>query len=107
MDFFCHWKSMFKGLYLLDLCTWTLPHFCRGIWKERNNRIFRDREELAFVLAEKIYRNVKENYQIRKGGDIENGGNKREKEKDRRTNRHEVKLFLPPKGWHKANVDGT
>lgn len=78
---------MFKGSNLLDLSTWTLPHFCWGIWKERNNRIFRDREELSFVLGENIYRRIKENYEVRKGGDIENYGNKREKEKDRRTKR--------------------
>ena len=68
-----------------------LPHFCWGVWNERNNRIFRDREEPTYVLVEKIYRNIKENYQVRKGGDIENGGNKKEKDKDRRTKRKEVK----------------
>ena len=58
---------MFKGLDLLDLSTWTLPHFCWGIGKERNNIIFRDREEPTFVLGEKIYRSIKENYEVRKG----------------------------------------
>lgn len=73
---------MFKGSDLLDLRTWTLPHFCWGVWKERNNRIFRDREEPAYVLGEKIYRNIKKNYKVRKGGDIKNGGNKKDKDKE-------------------------
>lgn len=57
------------------------------MWKERNNIIFRDREEPGYVLVDKIYSNMKENYQIRKGGDIEDGGKKKEKEKDRRSKR--------------------
>ena len=65
LDFFSHWISMLKCSNLLDFGTWTLTHFFRGIWKERNNRIFRDREELSFILGEKIYRNIKENYQVR------------------------------------------
>ena len=35
------------------------------------------------MLGKKIYNNIKENYQVRKGGDIEVGGKKKEKEKDR------------------------
>ena len=97
LDFFCHWISMFKGLDLLDLSTWTLPHFCWGVQKERNNRIFRESEEPAYVLGENIYRNIKENYQVRKGGDIENGGNKKEKDKYRRRKRQEPKWLLPLK----------
>ena len=62
-----------------------MPHFYWGVWKERNNIIFRDKEEPTFVLGEKIYRSIKKNYEVRNGGDIENGGNKRETEKDRRT----------------------
>lgn len=50
---------------------------------------------------------MKENYQIRKGGDIENGGNKKEKDKDKRTKRQEVKWLLPLEGWHKENFDGV
>ena len=49
--------------------------------------MFRDREEPTFVLGENIYRNIKENYQVRKGGDINNGDKRKEKDKDRRTKR--------------------
>ena len=69
---------MYKGTNLQPLSTWSLPHFYQGVWKERNNRIFRDREESTFVLADKINSNIKENYQIRKGGDIEDGCKKKE-----------------------------
>ena len=47
--------------------TSTLPHFYSGIWKERNNRIFREREAHAFVLADKIDSTMRENHAIRKG----------------------------------------
>ena len=50
---------------------------------------------------------MKENFQIRKGGDIEEGGKNKEKEKDRRTKRQEVKWKLTAKGWHKDNFDGV
>ena len=74
---------MFNLSILQELSTWILPHYCWSIWKERKNRIFRDREELTLVLGKKIYKNIKENYQVRKGGDIEASGRKMEKEKDR------------------------
>ena len=37
---------------------------------------------MAIVLGKKIYTNIKENYHVRKGGDIEEGGRKKEKVKD-------------------------
>ena len=43
------------------------------------------------MLGKKIYKNIKENYQVRKGGDIEAGGRKMEKEKDRMLKRQEAK----------------
>ena len=57
------------------------------------------------MIGKKIYVNVKENYLVRKGGDIELGGRKKEKAKDRKMIRQEAKWLLPPKGWHKANFD--
>ncbi len=59
------------------------PHFCWSIWKERNNQIFRDREEPTLVVGRKIFSNIKENFYVRKGGEFETGGKKKEKVKDR------------------------
>ena len=49
----------------------------------RRNRIFRDREELALVVGRKTFNNIKENFSVKKGGDFEIGGRKKEKVKDR------------------------
>ena len=54
-----------------------------------------------------ITRNIRKNYQVRKGGENENGGIKKQKEKDRKKKRHDVKCRLPPEGWHKEKFDGA
>ena len=82
LDFFSQWKSMLKGSNLQELGSWIMPHFCWGIWKERNNRTFKEKEEPASVIGKKTYKMMKENYHVRKGGEIEMGGKKWEKEKD-------------------------
>ena len=64
-----------------------MPHFFWGIWKERNNRTSRNKEEPAKIVGKKIYRMMKENYRLRKGGDIEKGGRKREKVIEGKTRR--------------------
>lgn len=89
------------------ISSWSLPHFYWGIWKERNNNIFKDREAPTFVIANKIVTTMKENFTVRKEGDIEEGGNTIVKKKDRERKREEAKWLLPPKGWHKANFDGV
>ena len=38
---------------------------------------------MAIVVGRKIFSNIKENYSVRKGGEIEVGGRKKEKAKDR------------------------
>ena len=57
------------------------------------------------MLRKNFFNNIKENYQVRRGGDIEVGGNKKEKEKDRMFKTQEARWLLPPEGWHKANFD--
>ena len=66
-----------------EISSWFLPHFCWSIWKERNNWIFRDREEPTLVVGRKTFCNIKENFSVRKGGDFEIGGRNKEKVKDR------------------------
>lgn len=61
IDFFRHWKSLCKIAGWQDYYDCLFPHVCWGIWKERNNKIFRDREELAKILGRKILKNIKEN----------------------------------------------
>ena len=86
-DFFSQWKSMLKISNHQELGSWILPHFCWGIWKERNNRTFRNKEEPTSIIGKKTYKMMKENYRMRKGGDIEIGGRKWEKEKDDKVKR--------------------
>ena len=87
LDFFSQWKSMLKGSNLQELGSWIMPLFCWGIWKERNNRTFREKEESASIVGKKTYKMMKENYCVRKGGEIEMGGKKWEKEKDGKVKR--------------------
>ena len=87
LDFFSQWKSMLKSSNHKELGSWILPHFCWGIWKERNNRTFRNKEEPASIVGKKTYKMMKENYRVRKGDDIEIGGRKQEKEKDDKVKR--------------------
>ena len=47
------------------------------------------------MLGKKIYKNIKKNYQVRKGGDIEAGGRKMEKEKERMLKWQEANGFSP------------
>ena len=42
---------------------------------------------------------MKENFSIRKGGDIEEEGNSKEKKKDRDRKRQEASSFFPPENW--------
>ena len=58
-----------------------------GVWKERNNGIFRDREVSNNVLIEKVKSNLREKQIIRKGGIPNDGGNSKDREKDGRMKR--------------------
>ena len=98
---------MFKFSDFLEFGTWTFPYFCWGIWKERNKKKFNHKDDPSYILGEMITRNIRKNYQVRKGGENENGGIKKQKEKDRKKKRHDVKCRLPPEGWHKEKFDGA
>ena len=75
---------MHKGMKTQMICSWSLPNFYWGIWKERNNRIFKERETL---IADKIDSTMREKFAIKKGRDIEEGGNNMEKKKKREMKR--------------------
>ena len=49
------------------LWIWVLPHACWGVWKERNNRIFRDKESNAKVVFHKCFNALLEDYTYAKG----------------------------------------
>jgi ribonuclease HI len=83
---------------------WLLPHFCWGIWKERNNRIFREKEEPTVVVERKIHKLLKENYQVSKGDDT---AKEEVNRKQTNSKRQEASWLLPPEGWFKANFDGA
>lgn len=107
IDFLHQWKYLCKMAGQQDHSDWFLPHFCWGIWKERNNRVFRDREEPAAILGRKIVRNIKENLLMLKEGEDEKGKRKPRKEKDRNPRRQDARWLFPPEEWSKANFDGA
>ena len=83
LDFFSQWDSLYRGMKRQMISSWNFSHFCWGIWKEINNRIFREREAPTFVLADKIDRIMRKKTAIRKGGDLEEVGKSMERKKDR------------------------
>ena len=56
------WKCPSKDPDAQFLWKLTLPHLWWGIWKERNNRIFRNKELPGWVLGQNIIRSIKENF---------------------------------------------
>ncbi len=78
-DFFNQWRSSNNGLISQSIGSQSLLHFCWGIQKEQNNRIFRDRESHEFFIAKKIEGLMKENLTTTKEGNIEEGGNQRQR----------------------------
>lgn len=77
------------------------------IWKECNNRIFRDKEAPKFIIAEKIDGLTSKNYAITKSGNIKEGGNNKARRKGRDKRRKEARWSFPPENWYKANFNGT
>lgn len=49
------------------LCNWILPHVCWGVWKERNNKMFRDKETKVDIIFHKFLNALMENYTNIKG----------------------------------------
>ena len=84
------WNGLCKTAGRQDHPEWLLPHFCWGIWKERNNRIFRDREESALILGRKVSKNIKENLQVLKEDKEETGDSEIAKDKDSNLKRQDA-----------------
>ena len=82
-DFFYQWRSHHQVLNSQLMSSWIFPHFWWGIWKERKNRIFRDRETPKFIIAEKTKGLILENFSITRRGNIKEGGNSKASKKDR------------------------
>ena len=63
---FKSWKCPSKNYDVQFLWKITLPHLWWGIWKERNNRISRNKEVPRWVLGQNIIRAFKENFRSQK-----------------------------------------
>lgn len=87
LNFYTQWINLTKSTDAKNFGAWLLPHFCWGIWKERNNRIFREKKDPTAVVERKIHKLLKENYQVSKGNDIANEENTRKQAKDTQTKR--------------------
>ena len=56
-----------EGIEAPNYNKWALPHFGWGIWKERNNKIFRDANLTTRIVFEKIQNALLKNYMFIKG----------------------------------------
>ena len=70
------------------------------MWKERNNRIFRDQDTNERIIFNKILNALTKNQSISK----ESGALHRSKVKNRR---EDCRWTIPPEGWCKENFYGA
>ena len=61
-ELFRQWDDSWKASSLQTISKWALPHFGWGIWKEHNNRIFRDVILPTKIVSGKILNALMENY---------------------------------------------
>ena len=59
---FRSWFCPSKDPDVLFLWKLTLPHLWWGIWKERNNQIFRSKDLPRWVLGQNVIKAIKENF---------------------------------------------
>jgi ribonuclease HI len=108
---FNSWKCPSRNLDVQFLWKISLPHLWWGIWKERNNRIFRNKEIPGWVLGQNIIRAFKENFRSQRTTDLAfpidtpllTDNPKLLIDNPRLT----TKWNLPPFGWIKGNFDGA
>lgn len=116
-------ESSFKKSFCVKAMVFCLPFVSWNIWKERNNKVFRNKEMLEGDLHAKIVRAIKENLSLIPRKIVEKanwspfdfaiaekwnskliGVNVLKPVVCRREN---ASWLLPPLGWVKANFDGT
>lgn len=105
IEFFRQWDNSWQGSGLQAISKWALPYFGLDIWKEHNNRIFRDASLPAKIVSGKIQNALLENYMFIKGSNPFTG--ETSTNNDTQTRRKECHWSLPHEGWHKANFDGV
>lgn len=54
LELYDQWHQVFKGYEINFLWSWVMSHICWGVWKERNNRIFREKETTTKYVFHKI-----------------------------------------------------
>lgn len=75
-DLFIQWRAPSNNQVIKRLWSYSLLHLVWGIWKERNNRIFKDTTLSVEIVFHKIKRAVNEKFnclncvQLRKGTQI-------------------------------------
>ena len=72
-DLFLAWKFPSRNTLIMKLWEFILLFLCQGVWKERNDRVFRGKETNYVQLFHKIKHLVIENILIlRKGHEPQN-----------------------------------
>lgn len=122
-DIIWQWNYPTKCQIIKNLWSLTLLMICWGIWKERNNRIFREEKCNIQVVFEKICRAIKENINIpRKNNQQWAIINMNDMEKyiitewnlihkvyrvDNKKKRDNIAWRFPNYDWIKVNFDGA
>lgn len=63
-EFFCQWKVPSLNPSIQRLQDFTFSYIAWGVWKEQNNRLFRDKEMSENNVFEISFRLIVENYNI-------------------------------------------
>ena len=66
---FKSWKCPLKDPGVQFLWKLSLPHLWWGIWKERNNKIFRNKDLPGWVLGQNIVREITKNFKSQRKSD--------------------------------------
>eukprot|EP00253_Pinus_taeda_P008734 PITA_08734 len=92
------WRRTFSGNEILSSAWAIMPSFIIwNVWKERNNRIFKNEKRSSQNLFERILKQIKETGLIPQGWD---------RKVISRVSKQEL-WHPPPKGFLKFNIDGA
>lgn len=61
-NFWFQWKCPYDNHAIGILWNLSLPHIAWGLWKEINNKVFKDMESIALVVAIRIRNAIKDNF---------------------------------------------
>lgn len=120
-EFVHQWNPPSRNPFIKKLWSFVFPHMAWGLWKERNNRIFRNIHLPPNIVFKKISRAIFDNLSTVSSNVLSHSGTLKEYEanvvKDWDFGHHVVTPKVnprdnigwnfPPQGWVKINFDGA